>query len=298
MVSWNPLDWFSRDPESSRRLSFKPFASGDIFSFRTSPASKYSEPDTGRYAAIKVLAETPAQIVVVVLDGIWTKQPTLAEARKCSVLCNRRGHYSGKPAATGIPTQWGRDPSMLAELTLLGTAPLSHLERTLLADLRRHATWLSVDRDAEMEWRWLHDRVRYDADMARVQADADVERKAKQERYDQRLKSLTWEILLGETPFQRWTPSPPYPPNDFTIAAREVVHQACRDLAALGDKPKRKDVRVILKACVEWFNEADEKAGNVIETEEREDICAVFEEVAFVARQRALVDEIDEWRSW
>jgi hypothetical protein len=57
-------------------------------------------------------------------------------------------------------------------------------------------------------------------------------------------------------------------------------------------------VRSILKACVEWFNKADAEAGGVIETEEREDICAVLEELAFVARQKALVEEIDTWREW
>jgi hypothetical protein len=36
----------------------------------------------------------------------------------------------------------------------------------------------------------------------------------------------------------------------------------------------------------------------VIETEEREDICAALEELAFVARQKGLVAEIDEWRDW
>ena len=49
---------------------------------------------------------------------------------------------------------------------------------------------------------------------------------------------------------------------------------------------------------MEWFNRADEQAGGVIETEEREDICAVLEEMAYVARQKSLVDEIGEWRAW
>jgi hypothetical protein len=49
---------------------------------------------------------------------------------------------------------------------------------------------------------------------------------------------------------------------------------------------------------VGWFNKADEAAGGVIETEEREDICAALEELAFVAGQKILVDEIDTWREW
>jgi hypothetical protein len=57
-------------------------------------------------------------------------------------------------------------------------------------------------------------------------------------------------------------------------------------------------VRAILRKCVEWFNEADKIAGGVIETEEREDICAILEEMAFVARQKSLVEEVDSWRDW
>jgi hypothetical protein len=36
----------------------------------------------------------------------------------------------------------------------------------------------------------------------------------------------------------------------------------------------------------------------VIETEEREDIRAALEELAYVARQQGLGEEVDEWRDW
>jgi hypothetical protein len=77
-----------------------------------------------------------------------------------------------------------------------------------------------------------------------------------------------------------------------------VIHQTCRALRALGTKPPKSDVRRLLKECVEWFNKADEQANGVIETEEREDICAVLEEIAYVARQKSLVNEIEDWRTW
>lgn len=57
-------------------------------------------------------------------------------------------------------------------------------------------------------------------------------------------------------------------------------------------------MRAVLKRCVEWFNEADEEFDGVIETEEREDIFGVLEEIAYVARQKSLVEEIDHWRNW
>lgn len=71
-----------------------------------------------------------------------------------------------------------------------------------------------------------------------------------------------------------------------------------RLFSQLGAKPRKGDVRAILRKTVIWFNEADEEAGNVIETEEREDICVALEEMAYAARQKAFVDEIDDWREW
>src|SRR5205807_7985306 len=101
-----------------------------------------------------------------------------------------------------------------------------------------------------------------------------------------------------ETPFERWSPSPPFPPQEFTREARDVIHDTCRALRALGSKPRKPDVRRLLRECVEWFNKADDQAGGVIETEEREDICVVLEEIAYVARQKSLVNEIENWRDW
>src|ERR1019366_1627604 len=113
---------------------------------------------------------------------------------------------------------------------------------------------------------------------------------------------LSWLHLLkswslrqsrgGSKPFSRWDRHPPFPPSEFVEAARDQIYSTARSLQALGLKPRRPQVRAILKSCVEWFNAKDLEFGNVIETEEREDICAVLEELAFVARQGALVSEI------
>lgn len=155
-----------------------------------------------------------------------------------------------------------------------------------------------VNHSAEGEWRWTHDHEALTAEQAQVRAKQEAKRAAAEERYKTRLKNLTWEQLLSETPFQRWTTSLPFPDADFTGQARRTLHDACIKLRDLGPKPRKSDVRAVLKACVQWFNEADERAGGVIETEEREDICAALEELAHVARHKTLVDEIDEWRTW
>jgi len=151
---------------------------------------------------------------------------------------------------------------------------------------------------AEGEWRWANDRECVIIEVEKENAKNEAERAAKEERYRTRLSKLTWEQLQSETPFARWSQSPPFPSEEFTDAARAVIRSACDSLNELGPKPRRADVRAVLKKTVNWFNEADKKAGGVIETEEREDICAVLEEMAHVARQKILLEEIDEWREW
>src|ERR1700730_14229383 len=111
----------------------------------------------------------------------------------------------------------------------------------------------------------------------------DGRRAAEHERRNERLKTLTWETLLSEQLFSRWNEHPPFPPTAFVAAARERVLSAIRELRALGQRPKKGQVRAALKALVEWFNEKDAEFGEVIETEEREDIYRVLEELATVA---------------
>lgn len=278
-------------------------AAGHIYAFRTSPFSAFSPPETGRWAAMKLIGVMEDLIVIAVLDGIWTRPPTLKEAARARTLRERRFAYTGKPAVFGMdPAAWR--PGVLEDLTLLGTAPLQgeerrHVRRYLNREAGcSYASLIAASRNAEGEWRWAHDREAIIEDEQRAGAARAAAEAAREARYRTRLKSLTWDQLLTETPFQGWTPSPPYPPEDFTIAARERIHEACRELQALGVRPRKAEVRRSLKRCVEWFNDADAQAGGVIETGEREDICAVLEEVAFVAGQKGLVDEIDLWRDW
>jgi len=104
--------------------------------------------------------------------------------------------------------------------------------------------------------------------------------------------------LLEEQPLSRWNEHPPFPPPEFVAAARDRIRSTILMLQALGPQPKKGPVRAALKACVEWFNAKDAEFGGVIETEEREDICAALEELATVARHRSLMREVDEWREW
>jgi hypothetical protein len=276
---------------------------GNIYAFRTAPTNEFGAPETGRWAAIKVLGSNQALIVVAVLDRIWNSLPSLEEAGGAPILREHRFAFTGRLAVFGVIAD-GWSPSGLNELTLLGELKVSSEEKSLAIQIlsraagSRTAGMWAANYAAEGEWRWTHDREAFSEEVERKKIKIEQERAAQEQRYKNRLSKLTWGQLLAEMPFQRWSPSPPFPPEDFVVEARNVVHEACRALEALGPKPKKAEVRAVLKRCVQWFNDADERAGGVIETEEREDICAVLEELAYVARQKGLVEEIDSWRAW
>ena len=276
---------------------------GNVYGFRTSPYSEFAPPETGRYAAFKILAVNETYVAFAVLAGIWSTHPGLDAANEAVVLHEHRFAHTGRMAAFGVNADWWK-LSDLDSVSFLGSGALSPEEEAIGSQIIGfgagwpYSTLRSANYAAEGEWRWEHDREAFLVESEKSKAKAAAERAAKEERYRTRLKNLTWEKLLAETQFERWRWSPPFPSPDFTEAARETIHNACRELRELGPKPPKARVRSILRRCVEWFNEADKAAGDVIETEEREDICAVLEEMAFVAKQKNLLDEIDNWREW
>ena len=279
-------------------------SAGQIYSFRTTPYSEFAPPTTGRYGAFKILGAEEKYIVVAVLDGIWPTAPSLSSAQASGLLEEHCVAHTGRPAVFGVQREWWKPETDLMDFTFLGTQRVSHSERSFVDAIARRAVGSRfasihhVNYAAEGEWRWSNERDSFVEEIALRDAKNAAERAAKEERYRTRLSKLTWDQLLSETQFARWSPSPPFPPEDFTHAARQVIRDACVTLRGLGPKPRKAEAQAILKKAVQWFNDADEKAGGVIETEEREDICAVLEEMAHVARQKALVDEIDEWRDW
>ncbi len=292
------------DPSAVENALPASIEAGQVYSFKTRPYTEFSPPTTGRFAAIKILGINDNYVAVAVLDGIWSNPPTSTEIGTTSIINEHRFAHTGKSAVFGVIREWWEPMRDLDEFTFVGSQPVSRMETSFFdaivsyAPGSRTSTLFAANQAAEGEWRWSNDREDVVIEVEKWNAKNEAERVAKEERCRTRLSKLTWEQLQSETPFERWSPSPPFPPEEFTNAARAVIRNACDALKELGPKPRRADVRAILKETVIWFNKADEKAGSVIETEEREDICAVLEEMAHVAQQKVLVEEIDKWRGW
>jgi hypothetical protein len=270
---------------------------GEMYSFRTSPATDFAPRETQRYAALKILGLKGRCVCYVALNGVFDRHPDLAEVVNLPWLINTRFGFGShpEPACRCVPLDWEID---LVELRYLGSVLLSREDAKLLAECRSYGAFCGASHDSEGEWRWQNDRSAYQEEVEREEQLSEKRLAAERQRYQQRLKALSWEKRLQEEAFSRWQEHPPFPPPEFVIAARAQIRATVMDLRALGPKPKKAAVRAVLKARVGWFNAKDAEFGNVIETEEREDICAVLEELAFVAGHRSLVSEIDAWRDW
>lgn len=273
------------------------YRAGDIYSFRTSPATEFSPRETNRYGALKIVGfkDEMLSVCYVVLDGVFDRHPDLTAVSGLPWLKSTRFSWRGVPACSCVYVEWKND---LADIRYVGSVDLSQADITLMSACRSGGPWSGASAHVEGEWRWRNDRAAYVDEVERSRRARDDRLAAEHERYRTRLKSLTWEELLADQAFSRWDAHPPFPPPEFTAAARDRIRSAILELQSLGPKPKKLVVRAVLKACVEWFNAKDKEFGEVIETEEREDICVALEELAFVAGQRSLVEEIERWRSW
>lgn len=276
---------------------------GDVYGFRTLPYTKFAPLETGRFAAFKIVSISDEHIGVVVLSGIWNRYPSLREVTGADILRENRFSWNNKVAAfSTLLKNWNEvtrfDP------VLIGNPSLSAAEREVALGIEqrrsgvRYAAIHWVSQIAEGEWRWQHDRAALEREAELKQADDQAKRQAEQTRYDGRLKVLTFDQLLSETLFESWTPSPPFPPQAFIEEARTTLRAACQDLLSMGPKPPKPKVRAVIKRTVEWFNEADVRYGEVIETEERDSIYLALEEICHAAKQKGLVEEIDQWRTW
>ncbi|PCG08529.1 hypothetical protein COA17_12710 [Sphingomonas ginsenosidimutans] len=281
-----------------------PPAAGQVWSFRTRPFTTFSPPHTGRYGAFKIIGVADDMLGVAVLSGVWRTPPAAMDVVGAPVLHEHRFAFRGKPAVFGARPEELDAPGQLDALAFVADQPVSEEEETFFATLTGFGRGAgfgelsNVDIIVEGEWRWANDRDALAAELDQEEEREEAQREAAAQRFKTRLSTLSWAQLAAETPLARWQPSPAFPPPAFIDGARAMLRAARAELAAMGEKPRKPAVRAVLKRTVEWFNDADDAAGGVIGTDEREDIVAALVDIAYAARQPALVDDIDTWRQW
>lgn len=181
---------------------------GSVYSFRTAPLSEFAPQKTDRFGALKILGSNGVYIAIAVLDCIWMRQPSLEDVCECAILRQYRFFHTGRRAVFGINPGWWT-LSDLEQMTLLGTIMVKSEELQLASNIfnrvpgSTYSTLCGVNSAAEGEWRWNNDRATLVAEQERVDAREAAKRAAREEPQRNRLRGLTWEQLLSETPFDQ-----------------------------------------------------------------------------------------------
>ena len=142
----------------------------------------------------------------------------------------------------------------LLDFTVLGNTEVTPTELELIPRFPPIGTWRGASAAAEGEWRWLHDREAVKQEIELDVAARETKRQAEQKQYETRLKQLTWNTLLAETMFARWSVSPPFPPPQFVDAVGARFHDAIVELQGMGPRPNKKETGRVLHRLVDQIN--------------------------------------------
>lgn len=285
--------------------SLKP---GDMIGFRIVPDQADGQINANRWGMFKALRITEDGLVTIapyaeIFDREpklgWLSRPKpLTEKRFPALLANR----GGVPTIT-TPID-GKAVNLPDAHVIKSDVKFTSFEADTIALLKEgvpqgsYMAWASVSLMIDHEDRSIRDRTAWEADITRRRAEDEARWAEQRAREAERLKGITLDQLSREVIFEQWDTRTKIVPARYTKAARKRMNDLIKALSALGPKPKRGDVRLELKACVEWFNSVDGTMGYAIETVEREDIYAVLEEICWACKQKPLIQEIDDWRDW
>ncbi len=274
----------------------------------------FSKNPTGRFGALKVVGVERGRVAILALDVIAETMPTLEDLRHASMLFDAPDENPATPSVGGrfldelvaagvimnpnllpgakpvvsrfVPTTYEID---LDGLTPVGSLPVLAAERALIDQWTSTSSLINLGYAVERIFRLAFDRDAYLAEQVLHRKAEQEKREAEQLRYESRLKGLTWSVLLSEKLFPAWSE---YPPSAFADSVRLKFRDVMIELQALGKKPKRAEVRLILRELIAWLNAEDDASGNPIETVEREHIHMLLEEILHVTRQPQLLGEI------
>jgi hypothetical protein len=108
------------------------------------------------------------------------------------------------------------------------------------------------------------------------------------------LRHVTLNDLRDHLFFPRWKG---YPPPAAVRASRSIMANTVERLIDLGEGASESTRMIVLRECIESFNEMDARKS-FIETVEREDICEEFEAIVHACGLGSHENLADEWRDW
>ena len=112
----------------------------------------------------------------------------------------------------------------------------------------------------------------------------------------------TLAALRNDKPTARWREDMADGDSNFSMAALRAADSALDEfldaLEQLGRPPSKDSALEAVKRVVERFNKLNRRHGSVVETSEREELCAFFDEALRAVGIEFDHDVTEEWRDW
>lgn len=150
----------------------------------------------------------------------------------------------------------------------------------------------------DQEDRAVHDPVNWRNEIEAARAQSQQRLAAEKERWANRVKGISIAKLQSEPLFATWDDRAEILPPDIVTMVRLQAAALLQSLVVHGPKVPRRAAKKELSDFVVWLNTLDEDRGGLFETEEREDLMGFLEEVCWAAKQKSLVDDLDDLRTW
>jgi len=247
----------------------------------------------GRFGVCRVLRRDPPAFVgkkgVLVAATPWTGNhvPDLSEPQLHEVLVLSHHGWDSERAVL-----WTSYP-VPAAFTLLGSLMPTPFEMQLSSNT--FGTWYTLSIYVLDQWRWDHER---EAVLREDQARAIARTNQRETEIRQRqeyLAHVTLQDLRNKQRFANWAGTVS---KDALQATRKVFHDTIAALIALG--PDRPETVVFekLEECIVVLNTLNMQYAGFIETLEREELCAEFEEIVHASGLGHHDNLADLWREW
>ena len=284
---------------------------GDLVAFQIGETTDFSAPNKNCWGVLKILDlgdEKDGSFSLSVKSRLWTEKPTQWQVFRTPLLVEERFKKLGtnklKPEPLIFTTTFDCVIDLQEAVVIGRELWFNSIEREARRKISKDGYFYKIaaiddaPRSIDHEHRAKFDEERWKSEIKAYSEKQDRIRREREERERQRLKKVTISVLREETQFEDWDNRTQVVPPEFTLGVRKRSNELLDDLETLGGKPRRKDVRGLLKAYISWLSTFDGSFGYAIETEEREDLMAFVEELCWATKQKPLISETDSWRDW
>ena len=248
--------------------------------------------EDGRFGACRVIQKDPMilgieRILVAATPWIGSSKPELSEPLLKKILLLNHHNWSNKPAIL-----WISDTAP-SDFKLIGSLKPSAAEEQIPCSSFHN--WDFFPFSVLMQWRWDNDREAVmKEDEERQQKETNL-REVEANKRREYLSKITLKELQNKKRFKNWEG---YVTEIVLEAARNIFRGTIDAVIDLGPDASDESILDKLKWCIISLNNLDADHDGFIETEEREDLCAEFEEIVHASGLGHYKDLVDEWREW